>query len=44
MVGVVYLSQFLHVKVVPRVRWSGGWGGYDFPVPGRKGVGRGIVP
>ena len=37
-VDVVYPSQFLQVEVVPRVRWSGGWGGHDFPVPGRKGV------
>ena len=44
MVDVVYPSQFLQVEVVTRVWWSGAWGGHDFPVPGRKGVGRRIVP
>ena len=43
-VDVVFPSQFLQAEVVPRVWWSGGWGGHDFPVPGRKDAGRGIVP
>ena len=41
---VVYSSQSLQLEVVPCVRSSGGWGEHDFPVPGRKGVGRGIGP
>ena len=43
-VDVVCPSQFLHVEGVPRVWWSGGSGGHDFPVQGGKGAGRGIVP
>ena len=44
MVDVVCPPQLLQAEGVFPLRQPWGWGGYDLPVPGRKGAWPGIVP